>query len=110
MELFFEKHILPRFISPITDIVWEGESQLDMERSVFYFHCNNVNYLLVRELHHGVGDYKLTSLLPGNAVLPHQKIGNIHPKGSTRTYVHVSKDELMHNQAYAGDYSLFYID
>ncbi|MBC7512571.1 hypothetical protein H7142_02860 [Candidatus Saccharibacteria bacterium] len=110
MELFFEKHILPHFISHITEIVWEGESELDTERSVFYFHCSDVNYLLVRELYHGVADHKLVSLITDNAVLPHQKIVIMHPKQNTHTYVHVSKDELKHNQNYTGDYSLFRID
>ena len=107
---FLEKHVLPCFNLPDGSISWQGESELDRERSVFYFHCNDANYLLVRELYHGAGDHTLASLLPGNAVFPHQKIVIMHPKEDSRTYIHVSKDELSHNQPYAGDYSLFRID
>jgi hypothetical protein len=107
-ESLLQEHIFPLFSLPDGDVMWQGDSVLDIERLVYYFCINNQNYILVNELHHGVSDSTLMNLLIGNAVAPHQKVASILPKEGHCTYVNVSRGNNVAPQL-RGDFSAFRI-
>ncbi len=109
VENFYKKNILPKFDLPHGDVVWQGESGLDIESFMFYFYIGKINYLLVNESYHGADNGHLIDLLIGNAVAPHQKVMPVRPKEGVLTYVRVSRQDGKVVPYITGDFSVFRI-
>lgn len=109
IQAFLQDHVLSLFALPGGNLEWHGDSELDMERLVYYFCINNEDYILVNELRHGVGDSKLTNLLNGNAVAPHQRVASVLPKVGQYTYVNLSERTRRLPPRLKGDFSVFRI-
>ena len=106
---FYENNVLPLFDLPKGNIAWQGYSELDNESYVAYFIVNGITYLLVNELHHGVSDYPLSTLVTENAVAPHEKITPVQPHRGTRSYITINASS--NSSSYTtGDFSVFRIE
>lgn len=106
-EIFLKEHILVLFNLPDGDLIWQGESELDIERFLYYFRIEDTDYVLVNELRHDGNIHKLTSSINSNALPPHKKALSIYPKEGT--YVHSPCKDGESTSYKTGDFSLFEI-
>ena len=107
IESLLREHILSLFALPDGNLAWQGDSELDTERLVYYFCINNEDYLLVNESYHGVSDSKLANLLVRNAVAPRQRVVPVPPKEGQHTYVNISGGINDPVPQLRGDFSVF---
>ena len=109
LNTLFEEYVLPLFQLPDGDMLWQGDSELDVERFVYYFSIHDNEYLLVHESYHGVSDDTLAKMLVGNAVAPHQEVASVLPKEGSRVYVTVARESANQDPRLKGDFSVFQI-
>ncbi len=101
---FYERHVLPQFALPYTQLRWHGRSTLGDDSSVYYFSIDGKEYLLVFEAVAGTG----RELLSGNVIAPHQTLKPIPPKDERYSDIYIQQNDKYIPDA-TGYFSLFQI-
>ena len=109
LNTLFEEHVLPLFRLPDGDALWQGDSELDTERFVYYFSIHDNEYLLVHESYHGVSDDTLAKKLVGNVVAPYQEVMPVLSKEGSRVHATVARENGSQDPRLRGDFSVFQI-